>query len=198
MESKDPQFCKYTTLIPVYSSESSEKQIHASDVDVMKCSDFVRFTTVDLTDTTNKHLLNISIPITSCPNGLLFSWTVFLYGDKHTYSTTPSAENKQKWQDHWLQAYYGLPNTVDLKECVELVGYMSDTNWKFDCCARKNDVNRVKSGMMKPLQCSCGFHLLMSPSLIGMYNDSIRNQKLSLMMDRILSHSPSGMIDIQI
>ena len=166
-------------------------------MEVTKCSDSVRFTTVDLTDTTNKHLLNISIPITSCPNGLLFSWTVFLYGNKHVYSTTPSVENKQKWQDHWLQAYYTLPNTDDLKEYVELVGYMSDTNWKFDYCARKSDVNLVKSEMMKPLQCSCAFHLLMSPSMIGMYNDSIRNQKLSLMMDRIISHSPTGMVNIQ-
>ena len=167
-------------------------QIHASSVELVSCSDSVRFTTVDLTDTMNKHLINLSIPLTSCPNGLLFSWTVSLYGNRHTYSTTSSSNNNQVWQDHWLQAYYALPNTNGLKESIELVGYMSDTNWKFDCCGREKDIPAVKSGMMTHLQCTCGFHLLMSPNVIGMYNDVIRNQKLTSMLDRIRSQSPTG------
>lgn len=153
---------------------------------------------MDLTDSMNKHLLNISIPVTERPNGIMFSWTVSLYRNNHIYSTKLSVDNKQKWQDHWLQAFYALHETERVEGCIELIAYMSDTNWRFDCCLRKQDVNSVKSSMMKPLQCSCGFHLLMSPSLIGMYNDLLRNQKMSAMIERIVSHPPAGILQTSI
>ena len=62
---------------------------------------------------------------------------------------------------------------------------MSDSNWRFDCCWKKEKVNEVKAEMMKPLQCTCGYHVLLSTGLMGMYNDEVRNRRMMKGLERM-------------
>ena len=162
---------------------------------------------MDLTDVSNSHLRVLSIPVRSAPNGLLFGWNLSLYRDHQHYSTLDIAPND--WEDHWLQAFCPLYDLETADREVILVALIRDTNWKFDACTRSEGIlavplltHRISAGEDANVErndlweCEkefivgvCGFHLLMNPGQMGLYNDSIRNQRLEQRLDRIL-HTP--------
>ena len=153
-------------------------------MDIQSCSPISLLTTVDLTDGMNRRFVTKSIPCTSSPNGLVFSWKVALYQNEFVYSTVASDWNESNWQDHWMQGFYALPELKLLEETKEVTLYslMSDSNWRFDISLDANNAT-IKREMIKPLQCTCGFHNLLNPGLLGQYNDNFRNKKLATMMN---------------
>ena len=158
------------------------------------CSDAMRLASIDLTDGRNPSLITLSIPVSSVPNGLLFFWTVSLYKNKHEYTTRNCKESGQKWQDHWLQAFYALDVPENASKSIELVAFRTDTNWRFDCCVSKKEVSSIKESIQKPLRCTCGYHALLNTQLIAMYNDATRQSKLTNLLNRILLNSQKSPI----
>lgn len=154
----------------------------------------MRLASVDLTDGKNPSLITLSVPLSSAPNGLLFYWTVSLYKNKHVYTTRNCKESGQKWQDHWLQAFYALDVPENVSKSIELIAFRTDTNWRFDCCISKREVSAVKESIQKPLRCTCGYHALLNTQLIAMYNDTVRQSKLLNLINRILLKSQKSPI----
>ena len=46
-------------------------------------------------------------------------------------------------------------------------------------------MNEIKAEMMKPLQCVCGYHVLLNTGLMGMYNDEVRNRRMIKGLERM-------------
>lgn len=142
----------------------------------------------------NRRFTIKTIPCSSSPNGLIFSWKVFLYDNQYTYSTIASDWNADNWQDHWMQGYYTLTDlSLNGKGDVTLYSLMSDSNWKFDISLDANSSD-IKREMIAPLQCKCGFHHMLSPGLFGQYNDPHRNKKIQRMIQNICSLYEKGSI----
>ena len=135
----------------------------------------------------NKRFLTKTIPCSETPSGLIFSWKVYLYQNQYSYSTVADEWTKDTWQDHWMQGYYSLPTLPSIPNFTELTLYslMSDTNWRFSISMNPND-NQVKKNLITPLQCTCGFHSLLSPGLIGQMNNLHQNQVIKKMIEEIL------------
>lgn len=131
----------------------------------------------------SKQITKKSISCSAVPNGMIFSWKVYLYQQEFTYSTLAADWTKDCWQDHWMQGYYALPEIKNFSapESLTLVSEMTSTNWRFDL-KKTDDANPG----FPSTDCHCGFHQLLSPGLFGQYNDPVRNEKIKRMLNTVV------------
>lgn len=107
----------------------------------------------------------------------------------------PSFQPEQNiipWRDHWMQALYYAPKSVQMEvdEQLELICNRDEFSLWFDlnpiASQDDGDHNVPDQNIQKRLMCTCGFHLAFARTRIGQMNHSLRLKKFQKIFSKAL------------